>query len=157
MSVSFGYGVQFLIDSQLRWQRTAHDCYLRIRNFPDVQQDQWAQLGFTITPADQKHSGTTDILIEPPVSVRMVSVHNIGQSNGKLRFGARQFIISHTFVQNINSLIPNIGTDDLVFRGPRTVGIVIDSLLGSIEDVAHEEIAAQTVLWMITCNFGEVK
>ena len=155
--VGFGYGVLWAVDQQLRWQRTSHPVYLRIRNFPDLQQQSFSQIGFAIAPTGTSQVGTTDILIDPPASTKMVSTHNIGQSEGKLRFGARTFYISHSFVINQLAAQGIIGTDDNVWRGPQVVGLVLDSLLFSIEVIDHEEIAGQTIAWHLTANALESK
>ena len=44
------YGVQRLLDQQQRVLRSAFPIYLRIKNFIDTQNQQWSQLGFSISP-----------------------------------------------------------------------------------------------------------
>jgi hypothetical protein len=152
--LQFGFGMQRLIDAQMRYVRNAHTVYLRLRNFPDLQQvSQAVQLGFAITPSGNQ-VGTEDIQIDPPPSVKMISIHNIGQSMGKLRFGARQFLISATFVEQQKAL-QGLTHQDLVFRGPNVVGLVVDNQLFSIENIAHEELAGHTVIYTLTCNGPE--
>jgi hypothetical protein len=153
--VQSSFGVQRLIDAQQRWARASFPVYLRLRNFPDVQGQQWAQLGFRIAPSGGP-VGVTDILIDPPPGVRMVSIHNIGMSAGKLRFGARIFQISATFV-NKQVVAQGLTDQNLVWRGPNVVGLVSEELLFSIEDIKHAEYSGQTISWQITANANEIR
>ena len=152
---SFGYGIQRLIDADLRFIRNAHPTYLRLRNFEDLQNNLAIQMGFTLKPIGEP-TGTRDILIQPTPAVRMVSLHNIGQSMGKLRFGARHFIISASFVELMMKM-QGITNQDLVWRGQNVVGLALDNQLFSIEDIAHEEAAGRTVVWTLTCNSNEAR
>lgn len=154
-NVNFGYGVQRLIDSNLQYTRVGFPVYLRLRNFPDLQNSQFAQMGFAISPSGTA-VGTTDILIAPPPSVSMVSVHNIGMSEGKLRFGARTFLVSQAFV-TAQVAAQSLSDQNLVWRGPNVVGLVTENLLFSIEDVNHGEVAGQTVSWVLTANANELR
>lgn len=153
---NFGFGAQRLIDSNQRFMRGGGPVYLRLRNFPDIQEDAFAQLGFAIAPTGTELVGTTDVLIDPPCSVEPVSVRDIGRSMGKLRFGARVFTVSGSFV---DAQVSAQGLCDqaLVWRGSNVVGLVTDNLLFSIEDVVHKELAGKTVLWLLTCNSNEIK
>lgn len=148
--VNFGHGIQRVIDANQRFHRAAHPVYLRLKNFPDTQQQTWSQLGFSISPSGGP-GGTTDVLINPPPSAEMVSMHNIGMSSGKLMMGARQFVISASFV-DAQVVARGLSSQDLVFDAPEVVGLVLDNQLFSIEDRAHKEIAGKTVFWVLTCN-----
>lgn len=150
-----------LVDAQMRWARAGKAVYLRLRDFPDIQNTDWAQLGFAIAPSGSA-KGTSDILIDPPPAVNMISLHNIGQSMGKLRFGARLFVVSATFVARqvvARGIVASNGlsAEDLVWRSPNVVGLVTQGLLFSIEDVGHEEYGVGTVTWLLTCNSTEVR
>lgn len=150
---AMGYGIQRLIDQHERTTRAAHPVFIRLRNFPDLQDKTFAQMGFAISPTGTA-VGTQDIVIDPPPAVMMVSIHNIGQSMGKLRFGARKFLISASFV---DSLTAKYGYTDqtLWFRSSTVVGLVLDLQLFSIEDVWHEELSGRTVSWGVLCNSTE--
>ena len=153
--VNFGFGLQRIVDAQMRYVRNAHTVYLRLRNFPDLQAvSQAVQLGFALTPSGTNQVGVQDIQIDPPPSVKMISIHNIGQSMGKLRFGARQFLISGSFVDR-QVAQQGLSNQDLVFRAPNVVGLVVDNQLFSIENIAHEELAGKTVIWTLLCNAPE--
>ena len=154
-NVSFGFGVQRLIDSNLQYARVGFPVYLRLRNFPDLQSNQFAQMGFAISPSGTA-VGTTDILIAPPPSQSIVSVHNVGMSEGKLRFGARTFFISQAFVTT-QVQAQSLSDQNLVWRGSNVVGLVTENLLWSIENIDHGEIAGQTVSWSLTCNSNELR
>jgi hypothetical protein len=156
--VNFGYAVQHLIDTQLNYVRGAHTVSLRLRNFPDLQDQRWAQLGFGISPTGASGSlaGTTDVPVAPPPGVIPVSIHNIGQSMGKLRFGARTFFVSASFVES-QMVARSLSNQDLVWRNPDVVGLVLDGQLFSIESIAHVETAGHTISWELTCNSTEVK
>lgn len=101
-------------------------------------------------------AGTTDILITPPPNIEMVSTHNIGQSMGKLRFGARIVTVSQGFVAQ-QAMAQNLPDQNLVWRGPQVVGLVSENLLFSIENVDHSELTGNTVFWYLTCNVSELR
>lgn len=156
-------GLQGLIDNQLLGGNTSSPVYLRIRNYsPDTESlaaSPAAQMGFSLSASD---GGTVDELIQcPPASVQFVSMYNIGNSGGKLRFGARKFTISQTFVSammakySIPVVKPIYGLD--LFEGNQTVGLVTDGVLFSIEGINHEGVASQPFLWFITANANETK
>ena len=114
----------------------------------------WVTNSTTVTLAASP--GTTDILITPPPNIEMVSTHNIGQSMGKLRFGARIVTVSQGFVaQQVSA--QNLPDQNLVWRGPQVVGLVSENLLFSIEDVNHSELTGNTVFWYLTCNVSELR
>jgi hypothetical protein len=140
--------------SQNFW-RNGLPTFIRFRNFPDIQQEDWAALGFSIAPSGSQ-VGTTDILVNPQPTITPVSVHNIGQSMGKLRFGAKQFRISQTFVQKMMAQ-RGIATPQELWRDPTTVGLVMEGLLFSIEDVKHYDVGGCIMAWVLTCNANEIR
>lgn len=154
-NVNFGYGVRRLLDSHQRYMRAGNPVYLRLRNFPDVQNQEWAQLGFAIAPTGAT-TGTQDVLIDPPPAEQVVSLRDIGRSMGKLRYGAHRFIISDTFVQ---AQAKEMSLDDssVLFRQPTVVGLVTNNILYSIEDIVSEQIAGATISWSITGNGNEIR
>lgn len=154
-SLPFAGGLQRLLDQQLRFVRTTKPVYYRLRNFSDVQTQDWAQLGFTIAPSGS-NVGVTDTLIAPPPATSPVSLHNIGQSAGKLRFGATKFMISQTFVKAQMSA-QSLADEALVWRNSHVVGLYSDGLLYSIEDITSEQVAGVTLSWFLVCNSLEVK
>lgn len=99
--------------------------------------------------------GTTDILIKPPPTVSMISMHNIGISGGKLRFGARAFAIAATWVAQ-QCIAQNISDQNQIWRNPNVVGLVCEGMLFSIEDIKHQELAGTTVTWTLICNNTEL-
>jgi hypothetical protein len=153
--MNLGYGMERLINTHQNYFRAAFPVYLRLRNFDSVQTQDWAALGFSVAPSGRV-TGTTDILIAPPPDVMMVSVHNIGQSNGKLRFGARVFLVSQSFVR-CQVTEQGLENQNSVWNGPRVVGLVSEGLLFSIENIAHEELGGSSVSWLLTCNASEVR
>jgi hypothetical protein len=153
--LSFGYGFQRLIDAQQRFMRSGQPVYLRLRNFANALATPAAQLGFSVS-ATGSAVGTTDVLIDPPPGVVKVSIHNIGQSMGKLRFGARMFRVSASFT-DAQVISRNLASADLVWRSPDVVGLVNSNLLFSIEDIGSVEVAGRTVFWWLTCNSNELR
>lgn len=99
-------------------------------------------------------SGFEDILISPPPDVKEISLHNIGLNSAKLRFGARAFLISHTWVL---SRMQDAGYSDpmQVFNDPSVVGLYYDSRLFSIESITHEDFGGQPVTWSVVANASE--
>lgn len=161
-NVQFGIGIRRLLDAQQSYMRNSFPFYLRIKNFADTQPQTWSQLGFAIAPTGTPNTGVTDIPIKPPPYIRMVSQRNILMSEGKLRFGARVIHISGTFVDAQVRAQGITGAtweqkQNLVWRAPSVVGLVSEGLLFSIEDIAHEELAGQTINWLLTCNAGEIR
>lgn len=152
-NVDLSYGARRVLDRYQAHIRSAHATYLRLRDFGNIQNQLWAQLGFQIAPTGTS-TGTTDVLITPHPSVVMMSMHDIGLSGGKLRFGARTFCISHTFVLE-QMKVRNLSQPDLVWRASDVVGLVLDHRLYEIADIPHEEIAGRSVEWVISANASE--
>lgn len=160
--LNIGAGMQMVMDAQMRFIRQSHPIYLRLRNFPQspvVAGNIFQQLGLPYTPPTGP-TGTQDLLIDPPPSMRMLSQHDIGMSLGKLRFGARQFLVSGSFVDTINC-VDNLGLTQSQLEGfwkaANVVGLVTDNLLFSIEQVAHEELGGHTILWTLDANAPDLK
>jgi hypothetical protein len=100
--------------------------------------------------------GFTDILISPVPTSSMLSMHNIGMSNGKLRFGARSVRVSQSFVSaQVNA--QNLTDQNLVWRGPQVLGLISENLLMSIEIIKHIEIAGQSIVWDLWVNCSEIR
>jgi len=151
MGVYIAQGFLNLLDAQQRYVRAGHSVYYRLRNFPDLQASSQAiQLGFGYSPTGNM-TGTTDTLIDPPPAVEAVSQTAVARSMGKLRFGARKFLISATFVNN-QVTAQGLSNQDLVWRGPNVVGLFCDNQLFSIEDIFHKEYGGVTINWIITAN-----
>jgi hypothetical protein len=157
-NIGLGSGMQFLIDQHLSFVRSGHNAYLRLRNFPDQQTQPYSQLGFSVVPTGTvTTTGYTDVLITPPPSVIPVSVHNIGQSMGKLRFGAKIFGVSNTFIANQAAAMGI--TDDLydIFISQFVIGIQYEDMLFSIENITRRVVGGATIFWNLTCNANEVR
>jgi hypothetical protein len=154
--IGASFGMQMLIDAHQRYHRAGGPVYLRLRNFPDLQNVEFAQLGFSITPTGTSNVGTTDVLIDPPPSVIMAGQSNIGIQGGKLRFGGRSFLVSATFVQ-AQMRARGLSNGELVFRDASVVGLYTDGKLFSIEDIGYEHLAGQVVSYVLRCNALEKK
>lgn len=170
MGLPFASGIQMLLDGQQRYVRSGLTCYLRIQNFAPV--GDWQEVGVPFVPTGvaAATTGFVDIEIDPSPEVKDVSMHNIGMSGGHLRFGARYFIVSHTFVYNVMQQYPNITDPYNVWRNwdaqlvngnwinatASIVGIVYENRLHSIEDISHVDIAGETIKWKLTCNLFEI-
>ncbi len=149
-----GFGLRRIIDSRLRFLRDSGPVFLRLRNFQTTETEPWSQLGFVIAPSGTPLTGTTDIPIDPPPSTSMISMHNIGQSMGKLRLGARTVRVSHTFV--LAQVEAQALTDPtLVWRGPNVVGLVIDAQLFEIATYEYKDLSGAPVIWDISVNAPE--
>lgn len=146
-------GMTRLIDAHQAYFQAAGTIYLRLRNFTDVQETDWATLGFVISPSGG-NTGTVDVLI-PNADSMMMSQHDIGQSMGKLRFGARQVLVSQTFVA-AQVAAQNLTDQTLVWRGQNVVGLIIDGLLFEIAQYWHEEVSGTTVSWGLQVNASEI-
>lgn len=149
------WGMRSLADTFFRYFQPGLCCYLRLQ-VVDTTTTSYGQLGFqpTVTGAQPGQSGIFDILIDPPADVREVSMHNIGISGGRLQFGARTFLISHTFV--LNQMAERSFTDPYqVWRDPSVIGLYYNQRLFSIESISHEDVGSETTLWQLICNASE--
>ena len=152
---NFAYGLQRLQDLQQNLLRTSAPAWIRYRNFGDVRNKQWAMLGFSITPDPANAPvGTTDVQIVPWPSHNPLSLHNIGMSGGKLRFGAVSFFISATFITGQAALLQ---FDDPYKVWEQVLGIVCENKLYSIEDIQHEDISGSLINWILLCNANELR
>lgn len=160
-SVFGNYGLVRIMDSMSRFLRpgTVHAlAFLRVKNF--TEQGPVQQLGFSFTPtASGAQSGYTDYQIDPPPSVQFVSMHNIGmaaQANIQLRLGARNILISHTFVA-ANMAARNFTDPRQVFNDPSTVGIIINNFktLVSIETYMPDIAYGSPATWSVMGNAVE--
>lgn len=151
----FGFGAQRLFDARQRFVRGGQPVYYRIKNFPDTQGQNYSDLGFIIAPSGTI-TGTTDILITPQPDVTYVSMHNIGQSNGTLRIGARYFVVSASFV-NAQMAAQSVTDANMIWRGPQFLGLVTEGLLFSVVTYEHKDVSGSEVLWWLTCNANEIR
>jgi hypothetical protein len=147
------WGIRSLADTFLRYFQPGLVCYLRIQN-QVMQPNDPSALGFMPTVTGGP-TGFQDIQILPPPDVKEVSLHNIGIMGGKLRFGARTFLISHSFVQQ---RMDDMNYSDMwsVWRDPTVVGLYYDGRLFSIESITHEDVGSEPTLWMLVCNASDI-
>lgn len=146
------WGIRSLADTFFRYFQPGLACFLR---FQAVGTDDsvWAGMGFMPTVTGGV-SGVMDVPIDPPPDVREVSMHNIGIMGGRLQFGARTFLISHTFV--INQMNVRSLTDPyMVWRDPMVMGLFYNGRLFTIESITHEDVGGETTLWNLVCNAHE--
>ena|ERR1035438_4315153 len=151
---NLGYGIQRLLDANLRFLQAGHPTWLRVRNFPDIQAQPYAQLGFSISPTGQYgQTGVTDIAIQPQPAVEPVSAHNIAKSLGMLREGAKEFVISATWVnqqiRRAGGTINNSTDEDLVFRGPQVIGILYDNSIFQIVSFTKKQLGRTTIFYSV--------
>lgn len=165
-SVFGNYGITRLMDQMGRSLRPgpAGDiCFLRVKNFNPTA-GPVAQMGFTFTPtASGALSGFTDYQIDPPpLALRLVSMHNLGQASQagiQLRAGARDILISNTFVQ-ANMILRKLTSLRAVFEDPSTVGLVVDGgkTMVSFDGSVMPDIAYGTPsTWNIIGNANEIR
>src|SRR5208283_3517867 len=97
MGGASAWGLRSLADTFLRYYQPGLPCWLRLQN-QVMQSGDPSALGFmpAVTGAP---TGIQDVQIDPPPDVKEVSLHNIGILGGRLQFGARTFLVSHTFVK----------------------------------------------------------
>lgn len=159
MGISFGTGIRMLFDASQRYTRTALPVYLRVKNFKD--DGDYIEVGVPYAPTGTAtfETGYTDIEILPTPGVNDVSLHNIGLMAGALRFGARVFQVSHSWVEQ---QMEEYEIDDPydVFRnrdGYAAIGLLYNNRLFSIESMTHKEVAGKTINWKLICNAVENK
>jgi len=152
MGGASAWGLRSLADTFLRYFLPGLPCYLRFQNFDATSAD-FAQLGFQPVVSGGP-SGVFDFPIDPQPDVQEVSLHDIGIMGGRLQFGARRFLVSHTFVINQMSL-RGLTDPYQVWRDPLVMGIFYNSRMFSIESITHEDVGSETTLWILTCNSFE--
>ena len=165
----FGEGLQMMLDGQQRYVRGGFQCFLRVQNFPPTGAFQELGLQIAATGSMPNGSGFTDILIDPPPEILDVSMHNIGQSGGKLQFGAKIFKISHTFVEVILMTYPAILDSYDVFRDwdgglnqtgqqtASTIGFIYGDRMYSVEDIKQSVAGGRILEWVVTGNVHELQ
>ena len=153
---TLGSSMRWLVDQNQRFTRSGVPVYLRMRNFANPQAQTYVKLGFVIAPSGNVATGMNDVLITPQPGIVPVSQHDIGQSMGKLRFGAKQFFISATFA-NKQAVAQQLADPYQVWSNPSVVGLYSDLFLYSIESITHRDIGGQTVLWRLVCNANDLR
>lgn len=149
----FGAGTRFLLDQQQRFTRAGLPVFLRIKNFDDAGEE-YVKLGFQYSPTGGQQTGFDDVPITPPPEVREVSLHNIGLNQTRLRFGAKYFVISHSFVLiQMNKM--QVTDPYKVWDNPRLVGLLYQNQLFEIVSPTHEDVAGEIVSWTLLCNAQE--
>ncbi|SRR5580765_1875859 len=146
------YGIRSLADTFLRYWQPGLPVYLRFQ-VVNVDDADYARLGFMPSVTGDQQ-GIYDVLIDPPADVKEVSMHNIGIFGGQLQFGARVFLISHTFVVK-QMEIRNLSDPYDVWRGENVMGLYYNHRLFSIESIIHEDVGSETTLWSIVGNSME--
>jgi len=157
MSSLFNLGIRSLADTYLSFWQPGLPCWLRIKQVvPELVKPVHDVSALGFQPAvSGGQSGVVDIPIVPPPEVREVTRHNIGLSGGRLRIGARVFLISHTFV--INRMAQVGFTDpEQVFSDGSVVGFFYDGRIFNMESVTHEDQAGQPIFWTIVGNAIEI-
>lgn len=161
--VLWGFGARFLYDSHLRYFRPGFPCYLRLQNYVTPESG-YAELGFQFTPSgalQPEQTGFTDILIKPPVEAwsggspkSSGQGGDIGLNQARLMFYERQFYVSHTFVKaRMNAQGFTDGYQ--VWRDPSIIGLIYDNRLHKINSVGYEQVAAETIAWVLDTSYQE--
>jgi hypothetical protein len=160
--IPWGFGVRYLYDQHLKYFRPGLVCALRIQNYTTPEAG-YAELGFEFAPTgamQPEQTGFTDILIQPPVEVWSGGAKGAGGGDGGLnqaRFMVykRTFYISHTFViKRMNIMGYTDGYQ--VWRDPVVIGLYYDKRLYSIDAIDYEQIAGQTLAWVLDATYQEL-
>ena len=159
MGIPFAAGIQFLVDAQQRFVRAAGPVYLRVKNFQEEGDYLEVGVPFVPTGAQAFETGYTDILIDPPPSVRDLTFRDIGLLAAKLMFGSRIFSISDTWVRNQMS---EFGITDPyeVFRsrdGFQAVGLFYRNKLYAIGEITNTTLSAEPILWKVVAQALEIQ
>jgi hypothetical protein len=160
--IPWGFGVRYLYDAHLRYFRPGLPCALRIQNFLTPEAG-YAELGFEFSPTgvmQPEQTGFTDIPIKPPVEVWSAGAKGGGggdQGLNQVRFMVyrRTFYVSHTFViKRMNR--ENFSDAYQVWRDPSVIGLYYDNRLHSINAIDNEQIAGQTLAWVLDTTYQEL-
>jgi hypothetical protein len=148
------WGLRSLADTFLRYWQPGLPVYLRYQEQVNVAGD-YSALGFMPSlSGNNAPTGFTDVLIDPPPDVTEISLHNIGIFGGSLHFGAKIFIVSDLFVQNIMAKL-NYTDARMVWVDEQVMGLYYDGRLYTILSITHEDVGGQTTLWKLVCNASE--
>ena len=166
------YGIRRLLDQGQRYLRAGLPAYLRVKNYLD--DPSYSALGLTFTPPSPSGmllpTGTTDIAIDPPPSIGVKSMTSIAfaqQAGVELRAGARNCIVSHSWVR-AQMVAPwflqavqwypqyDVNDPESVWRVGVVVGIVTDKLLLEIMDISHEDAYGEPMEWHLICNASQL-
>ena len=152
----FAQGLIGLLDGQQRYVRSEEMCFLRLQNFKNDGDFQEVGVPYAPTGVEKAKTGFTDILIDPPPETIDTPNKDIGLSGGKLMFGARDFIVSVTFVLDIMEKYPDIDDPIDVFRkfdgNTPVIGLIYSNQLWSIESIVSRELGGQIISFKLSCN-----
>lgn len=155
------FGIRRLVDQQLRCLGAGAAAWLRVKNFDDSGQD-YAEMGFIYVPpltGAQIAKGYSDIPITPQPVIRLMSMHNLAMAQAAsiaLRAGAREVMLSHTWVQ-AQQLANGFSTPQQVFQAKNVIGIVTESLILSIESFLPDYAYGKIITWQLKCNTEELQ
>ena len=148
------YGLRVMTDTYSNFWAPGLATFLRYQNSPS--QSAPSELGFQIdlTGPSASGGGFNDVQILPQPTVEEVSKHNIGISGGLLMFGAKSFLVSATFVDNM--MAAKGYTDPYqVWRDPLILGIFYNQRLYSIVSIQSSDVGGGPYSWNLTCNMAE--
>lgn len=162
MSPFGAFGLRRLLDANQRFTAAGLPVYLRVKNFQEnvtMVDAEEVGLSFTPTVTGAITTGTTDILIDPPPEITIVSMHNLGMAAAAgvaLKAGARTITISHTWVAARQAQM-GYNTPQQVFNDKSVTGIVTDNLLLEPVDITHPDDAFDEIIsWRLLCNCSEL-
>lgn len=141
-----------LQDNAQRFTESGLDVFLRTKNSTTVDDSEAAEYGFQVSIAETDgEDGVSDILIDPPPAVSVMSMHDIGLNQGNLMFGAHEFHVSHTWVME-QMEANNYDDPYLVFRSANIVGIFYNGRLFSLESITPQAVGNEILNWLIVGN-----
>lgn len=152
-SLNFGEGMRMLLDGQTRFVASSKQAFVRVQNFQNTGDYLEVGVPFAPTGVAEENSGFTDIIIDPPPQTRDISMHNIGLLAGRLNFGDKTMIVSHTFVLNVMQAYPGITDPYDVWRNwdgqTPVIGIVYQNRMWAIESITNSQWGGETVSWKL--------
>ena len=154
------WGLRWTLECAQRTTQSGLPVYVRTASpaVSGASSEQFAQFGFQISASGQD---VVDMLIDPPPVVTEVSLRDIGLNSAMISFGARRFVINHSWVRAIQEqkgyYDPNTGLPDWyrVFRDPTVVGLFYNDRLFNIVSLTHKDIAGLPWQWNLICNAAE--
>lgn len=157
-----GLAITSLLDANSNFFSAGLPVFYRIRNFNEAAVgESVSEMGFQVTPlvTGGPVPGTTDSQICPQPSVELLSLRMIAdavKAGTALRFGARKFNISHSWVQKIQ-VAAGYANPRSVFNDKVVVGIYHDGLLFEIMSFTHNDVYGAIISWDLLCNANDIK
>lgn len=157
------YGFRASLERAQRFAGQSFPTYLRVYTLEgqDALNQEYVEFGVQVSASGSM--AVQDILIDPPPIVSEVPLRDIGLNSAQLSFGARRFLVNHSWVLSrqremqyfIPDSDPQLPDWYRVFRDSSVVGLFYQNLLFKIESITHQDIGSEPWAWNIVANAAQ--